>query len=138
MKNRSQFRHKFEIFLKSFQRESKNAQEAVREEEKSMKKKIGMLGLAMSLSMFGLVACGENAEEPVESTPVEVSVEAPEESVPAESTPAEAPAENEEPSEAEESSTPAEEGTETGTQDGEASTQETETSTAEGTTEAAE
>ncbi len=105
---------------------------------KSMKKKICMLGLAMSLSMFGLAACGENAEEPAESTPVEVSVEAPEESVPAESTPAEAPEENEEPVDAEESSAPAEEGTEADEQEDEASTQETETSTEEGTTEAAE
>ena len=50
-----------------------------------MKKKICMFGLAMSLSMFGLVACGENSEESSQPT-VEANVENNEvESVPAQS-----------------------------------------------------
>ena len=49
--------------------------QGINEEEFKMKKKVCMLALAMTLSMAGLVACGENAEETVETT-VESTVEA--------------------------------------------------------------
>ena len=94
-----------------------------------MKKKICMLGLAMSLSMLGLAACGENVEEPAESAPVESVAGAPEE----------APAENSGdivPGEGEEGEAPVGEGEESQADNNEteASAEETETSMGEGTT----
>lgn len=128
------------------------AQQDVHEEEKKMKKKVCMLGLALSLSMFGLVACGENSEENNQPT-VEASVENNEnESTPVqgEETPVDADAENAdaenadaenvedtESSVAETAETSTEE-VETSTEEAETSTEEAETSTEEASTTAAE
>ena len=49
--------------------------QGINEEEIKMKKKISMLALAMTLSMAGLVACGENAEETTETVAVEATTE---------------------------------------------------------------
>ena len=121
------------------------AQQDVHEEEKKMKKKVCMLGLALSLSMFGLVACGENSEENNQPT-VEASVENNEnESTPVqgEETPVDAEnadAENVEDTEssvAETAETSTEE-VETSTEEAETSTEDAETATEEASTTAAE
>ena len=49
--------------------------QGINEEEFKMKKKVCMLALAMTLSMAGLVACGENAEETTETVAVEETTE---------------------------------------------------------------
>ena len=49
--------------------------QGINEEELKMKKKICMLALAMTLSMTGLVACGENAEETTVESTVEATTE---------------------------------------------------------------
>ena len=49
--------------------------QGINEEEFKMKKKVCMLALAMTLSMAGLVACGENADETTVETTVEATTE---------------------------------------------------------------
>jgi len=131
-----------ELSEKSFQTESRKWKTESKKSTgicarggKNMKKKICMLGLAMSLSMFGLVACGENAEEPAESTPVESVVNASEEASVEATQEASTQAEQETPAESgEDAATVEGEESQADNNETETSTEETETSTEETTT----